>query len=80
MKPRPTPMRILDDDATIAAKPIVLVLLGAYWPNHDATGPNQSFRAYAAALSDEFEFMVAGRDGPSGSELGGSLSRAMDRR
>ena len=66
MKPRPTPMRILDDDATKAAKPIVLVLLGAYWPNHDATGPNQSFRAYVAALSDEFEFMVVGRDGPSG--------------
>ena len=68
MKPRPTPTRILDDDATKAAKPIVLVLLGAYWPNHDATGPNQSFRAYVAALSDEFEFMVVGRDGPSGSD------------
>ncbi len=68
MKPRPTPMRILNEDANKDAKPIVLVLLGAYWPNHDATGPNQSFRAYVAALSDEFEFMVVGRDGPSGSE------------
>jgi hypothetical protein len=68
MKSRPTPTRILDDDATKPAKPIVLVLLGAYWPNHDATGPNQSFRAYVTALSDEFEFMVVGRDGPSGSD------------
>ena len=68
MKSRPTPMRILDDDATKPAKPVVLVLLGAYWPNHDATGPNQSFRAYVTALSDEFEFMVVGRDGPSGSD------------
>ena len=30
MKSRPTPTRILDDDATKPAKPIVLVLLGAY--------------------------------------------------
>ena len=81
MKPRPTPTRILDDDATKAAKPIVLVLLGAYWPNHDATGPNQSFRAYVAALSDEFEFMVVGRDGPSGSDSpDASRGRWTDRR
>ena len=32
MNPPPTPMRILDDDATKAAKPIVLVLLGPIGP------------------------------------------------
>jgi glycosyltransferase involved in cell wall biosynthesis len=61
-------MQTLDKGATKVAKPVVLVLLGAYWPNHDATGPNQSFRAYVTALSDEFEFMVVGRDGPSVSD------------
>ena len=79
MKPRPTPTRILDDDATKAAKPIVLVLLGAYWPNHDATGPNQSFRAYGAALSDRIRVHGRGSRRAVGLQLAGCLSRAMDR-
>ena len=66
MMPHVTPLSSPACGATKVAKPIVLFLLGCYWPKHDATGPNQSFRACAAALSDEFEFMVVGRDGPLG--------------
>ncbi len=48
------------------ARPIVLVLIGAFWPGHDATGPNQSFRALATALGHELEFKVVARDRPFG--------------
>lgn len=47
-----------------AKRPTVLVLLGAFWPDHEATGPNQSFKAMAAALCREFCFLVIGRDRP----------------
>ncbi len=46
----------------------MLVLLGAYWPGHDATGPNQSFRALATALGHDFAFKVVARDRPFGSD------------
>ena len=71
MMPHVTPLSSSACGATKVAKPIVLFLLGCYWPKHDATGPNQSFRACAAALSDEFEFMVVGRDGPLGVSVPG---------
>ena len=45
-----------------AGRPVILVLLGAFWPGHEATGPNQSFRSFALALADEFEFKVVARD------------------
>lgn len=70
-----TPLAALDQPTNRVVKPVVLVLLGAYWPQHDATGPNQSFRAYVTALSDEFEFMVLGRDGPPGSPPSADASR-----
>jgi glycosyltransferase involved in cell wall biosynthesis len=44
--------------------PIVLTLIGAYWPGNNASGPNQSFRALAEALRDEFEFRLIARDRP----------------
>jgi glycosyltransferase involved in cell wall biosynthesis len=44
-----------------------LVLLGAYWPGNDATGPNQSFVALCRALANEFAFHVLARDRPVGS-------------
>ncbi|SDR64019.1 Glycosyltransferase involved in cell wall bisynthesis [Rhizobiales bacterium GAS113] len=47
-------------------RPVILVLLGAFWPGHEATGPNQSFRSFALALKDEFEFKVVARDRPFG--------------
>lgn len=39
-------------------KPQVLSLLGCYQPGHDASGPNQSFKAMALALGSEFDFKV----------------------
>jgi glycosyltransferase involved in cell wall biosynthesis len=47
-------------------RPTVLVLLGAYWPGHEATGPVQSLTALCRALSDEFDFKVVARDRPFG--------------
>jgi hypothetical protein len=38
MTPHATPLAPLADGGTKAAKPVVLVLLGAYWPKHDVTG------------------------------------------
>ena len=49
-----------------ASRPIVLVLLGCFWPGNDSSGPNQSFIALATALSDHFDFRVVARDGPVG--------------
>ena len=48
------------------AKPRVLILLGAYWPGHEATGPNQSVRAMCEALRDEFDFSLLARDRAEG--------------
>jgi glycosyltransferase involved in cell wall biosynthesis len=56
--------------SSVASKPVVLVLLVHYWPRHEATGPNQSFQALAAALGREFEFMIIGGDGPEGFRSG----------
>ena len=49
-----------------ATRPVVLVLLGAYWPGNEATGPNQSFNGLANALGCEFDFHVIARDRPFG--------------
>lgn len=43
-------------------RPTVLTLLGAFWPGHEATGPNQSFLGLARALGGEFDFKVLARD------------------
>ena len=48
-------------------KPVILVLLGAYWPGNSASGPVQSFRAMADALQDRYQFRVIARDRPVGS-------------
>ena len=47
-------------------RPVVLVLLGCFWPGNDSSGPNQSFKALATALGDEFEFRLVARDRPTG--------------
>ena len=47
-------------------RPVVLVLLGCFWPGNDSSGPNQSFRALASALGDQFEFRLVARDRPTG--------------
>ncbi|MGA8169948.1 MAG: methyltransferase domain-containing protein [Methylocystis sp.] len=77
--PCATPLASRNSGSTETIKPSVLVLLGAFWPRHEATGPNQSFHAYASALRDEFEFRVVGRDGPPGVHLDGAyLERWVD--
>lgn len=45
-------------------RPKILVLLGAFWPGHEATGPNQSFMALAKAFAKDFDFNVVARDRP----------------
>ena len=47
-------------------RPVVLVLLGCFWPGNDSSGPNQSFKALASALGDQFEFRLVARDRPTG--------------
>jgi glycosyltransferase involved in cell wall biosynthesis len=59
----------------VSARPVVLVLLGCFWPGNDSSGPNQSFRALATALGDEFAFRVVARDRPMGSNEGGADAR-----
>lgn len=46
------------------ARPVVLVLLGAFWPGNESSGPNQSFRALAEALRSRFALHLIARDRP----------------
>ncbi|RNJ48673.1 glycosyltransferase [Methylocystis hirsuta] len=48
--------------ASAGQKPVVLTLLGAFWPGNDAAGPNQSFKGLATALKEQFDFLVVARD------------------
>lgn len=48
----------------VARRPTVLVLMGAFWPGHDAAGPNQSLRGFCSALADDFDFRIVARDRP----------------
>ena len=48
----------------MSQRPSVLILLGAYWPGHESTGPNLSVRAMCDALSDRFDFRIVARDRP----------------
>lgn len=48
--------------ASAGQKPVVLTLLGAFWPGNDAAGPNQSFKGLATALNEQFDFLVVARD------------------
>lgn len=47
-----------------APRPLVVSAIGAFWPGNEASGPNQSFRALAGALRDEFDFHLLARDRP----------------
>lgn len=49
-----------------AGKPVVLVLMGGYWPGHEATGPNQSLRQMCVALAGDYTFAIVARDRPFG--------------
>jgi len=45
-------------------RPTVVILLGAYWPGHESTGPNLSVRSMCQALCDRFDFRIVSRDRP----------------
>jgi glycosyltransferase involved in cell wall biosynthesis len=47
-------------------KPVILVLLGCFWPGNDSSGVNPSFKSLATALAAEFEFKVIARDRAEG--------------
>ena len=49
-----------------AHRPVVLTLLGCFWPGNNSSGPNQSFISLARSLGDTFEFRVVARDGATG--------------
>ncbi|EJW11544.1 glycosyl transferase, group 1 [Rhodovulum sp. PH10] len=50
----------------VSRKPVVVVLMGAYWPGNEASGPIQSFKGLAKSLSAEFDFRLVARDRPFG--------------
>lgn len=49
---------------TRKARPVVLALLGPYWPQAEANGPVRSLRELIRALAPDFAFRIVGRDRP----------------
>lgn len=47
-------------------QPEILILLGAFWPGHESTGPNLTLKAMCEALGDQFRFSLIARDRPFG--------------
>jgi glycosyltransferase involved in cell wall biosynthesis len=43
-------------------KPQIIVLIGAFWPGHEAAGPNLSVKAMCETLFDDFDFLLVARD------------------
>src|SRR4051812_32849768 len=56
-------------------RPVILVLLGCFWPGNDSSGPNQSLKALATALGGQFAFRVVARDRPTGATTRGAGPR-----
>lgn len=50
----------------MSTRPTVLILLGAFWPGNDSSGPNLSLKAMCEALAADFDFRVVARDRPFG--------------
>lgn len=50
------------------SKPVVVILIGAFWPGNDSSGPNLSIRAQCEALGDQFDFRIIARDRPFGAD------------
>jgi glycosyltransferase involved in cell wall biosynthesis len=49
-----------------ATRPVILVLMGAFWPGSDSAGPNQSLKGFCTALAEDFDFRIIARDRPFG--------------
>lgn len=48
------------------SRPTILILIGAFWPGNDSSGPNLSIRALCEGLADSFDFRIVARDRPFG--------------
>ena len=48
----------------MTSRPTIIILLGAYWPGHESTGPNLSILAMCESLSNRFDFKIVARDRP----------------
>jgi len=54
-------------DGTITRRrPVIVIMIGAFWPGSDSAGPNQSVRGLCRALADRFDFRIVARDRPFG--------------
>ncbi|HEV7287983.1 glycosyltransferase family 4 protein [Sphingomonas sp.] len=60
-------------------RPVILNLLGCYWPGNDSSGPNTSFRSMATELGADFEFLMVARDLPLGADAASVTPPAQDR-
>lgn len=47
-------------------RPVILALMGAFWPGSASSGAVSSLKALVACLADEFEFRILARDRPFG--------------
>ena len=47
-------------------RPIILVLMGGFWPGGDSAGPNQSLKGFCAALAEDYDIRIIARDRPFG--------------
>ena len=52
----------------MSTRPVVMILLGAFWPKSESTGPNHSIKGMCEALSSKFEFRIIARDRPFGAD------------
>ena len=60
---RATGATFVDDRQGLGARrPRVLILLDTFWRGHEANGAGQSILALCRALSDEFDFLIVGRN------------------
>ena len=50
------------------SRPVVIVLIGAFYPGHESAGPNISVKAMCETLADEFDFRIIARDRPPGAD------------
>jgi len=51
------------------SRPVVIVLIGAFYPGHESAGPNISVKAMCETLADEFDFRIVARDRPPGAAV-----------
>lgn len=58
------------------SKRTILMLMGGYWPGHEATGPNQHLKHMLQELAGDYHFKILARDRPPGASLPSAQSGA----